>query len=63
MYIYDSDIVKQSNGKYHASILKIAHDEPNYDTVIEIELSDLKDAQIWVDDELSRIMTSKGIWE
>jgi hypothetical protein len=63
MYIYDANIVYQPNGKFHASILRINHDEPGYDTVMEMELSTIEDAEIWVDDELSRLTTGKGIWD
>ena len=63
MYIYEGNVTQQPNGKYLAVILKIEHDEPNYDTVSEYETADATEATIWVDDELSRLITGKGLWE
>ncbi len=62
MYTFDSTIVNHSNGKYMAVIFMVT-DEPNYDTVKEKELSSESEAAIWIDDELSRMTTGKGVWE
>lgn len=63
MYIYDSNISEQKNGKFLAVILKVEHDNPNLDTIKEHETKDYNEAAIWVDDEMSRLLTGKGVWE
>ena len=63
MYIYDGYVAKQSNGKFLAVIFKIDKNKPNNDTVAEHETTDEREAMIWLDDELSRISTGKGVWD
>lgn len=62
-YQYEGNIVLLVNGKFHCFILKVTCDSPNFDTVKEFEASSMEEAQIWVDDETSRLYTGKGLWE
>jgi hypothetical protein len=61
MHKYEGKIIKQANGKFHAVILK--NDQPNSDTVMEYEASTVEEASIWVDDQISILITGKGVWE
>jgi hypothetical protein len=61
-YLYESLVVKQDNA-YMAVILRLDHDSPNCDTVKEYQTTSYEDATIWADDELSRLLTGKGLWE
>jgi hypothetical protein len=61
---YSGQVVPQNNG-FAAVILHLETDsaQPNYEIVKSIENVDKNTAQIWVDDEMARIKTGKGIWE
>ena len=63
MYMYESSIALQEDGKYLAVILQVSGQEPNYDTVKEREADTLEEATIWVDDEITRLETGKGVWD
>ena len=63
MYLYEGIIVRQGNGTFQAAILKLMHDEPCCDTVMERECSTEEEANIWLDDEMSRLTRGKGIWD
>jgi hypothetical protein len=61
--MYESSIALQEDGKYLAVILQVSGQEPNYDTVKEREADTLEEATIWVDDEITRLETGKGVWD
>jgi len=63
MYIYEGSIVPLGNGKFQCVIFKITHDSPNFDTIQEFEASSFDEANIWIDDEISRLSTGKGLWD
>ena len=65
MYLYQGLLVKQSNNKYLAVILKLDHysDEPNCDQIMEHESNDETEGKIWLDDELNRLVNGKGVWD
>lgn len=63
MYIYEGLLFLQGDGKFTAVILKLTHDEPNCDTVAEFSTYNEEEANIWLDDEMSRLTTGKGVWE
>jgi hypothetical protein len=64
MDIYEGILVKQKNDKFMVVILKLNHyPEPCCDTVAEKETSDENEANIWLDDELSKLVTGKGVWD
>lgn len=63
MFIYEGIVIQVDNGKFHAAILKLTHDEPGCDTVMERECSNEEEANIWVDDEMSRLTSGKGVWD
>lgn len=62
MQQYEGSISIQENGKYLAVILKVDVNKPNSDTIMEKETYNIDEASIWVDDELSRLITGKGVW-
>ena len=62
MYIYEGIVLKVGN-KFHAAILKLMHDEPGCDTIMERECDTVEEANIWVDDEMSRLTQGKGVWD
>jgi hypothetical protein len=63
MYLYEGLLVEQDNGKFLAAILRISHEEPNCDTVADREFDIEQDAAIWLDDEMSRLTSGKGVWD
>lgn len=63
MFLYEGIIVQTGKDKFQAAILKLNHDEPNCDTVMERECSSQEEADIWVDDEMSRLTNGKGVWD
>lgn len=60
---YEGSYTQQQDGKYLAVILKIEENNPNSDTISEYIADDLATACIWVDDELKRLRTGKGVWD
>jgi hypothetical protein len=62
MYIYEALLLKRDN-KFIAVILKLSHDEPCCDTVMERECVSEDEANIWIDDELNRLTHGRGIWD
>ena len=63
MHIYEGIVIQVDGNKYHSAILKLMHDEPGCDTVMEHECDSEEEANIWVDDEMSRLINGKGIWD
>jgi len=63
MHIIEGLVIQQGNGRYMAVILRLNHDEPNCDTIMEKDTSDENEANIWLDDEMSRLITGKGVWD
>ena len=63
MYLYEGIIVQLGNGKFQAAVLKLMHDEPCCDTIMERECESEDEANIWLDDEMSRLATGKGVWD
>lgn len=64
MQLYQGLVLKQKDDKYFAVILKLTQDsEPCCDTVMEHETDDEGQANIWLDDEMSRLTTGKGVWD
>lgn len=64
MNIYEGLLLKQKNDKYFAVILKLnIGAEPGCDTVMEFETADPDEATIWIDDEMSKLTTGKGVWD
>lgn len=63
MYLYEGLLVRQDNNRFLAAILKITHDEPCCDTVATREFDHVEDATIWLDDEMSRLTSGKGVWD
>ena len=62
MLMYEGLVVKKQDG-FIAVILRLDHDEPCCDTLKEFETKNEEEANIWVDDEMSRLTTGKGLWE
>ena len=63
MFIYEGIVILTNDGKFQAAILKLTNDEPGCDTVMERECDSIEEANIWLDDEMSRLVNNKGIWE
>jgi hypothetical protein len=63
MFLYEGIVVQLDDNKFQAVILKLTHDEPGCDTVMERECSTQEEAEIWVDDEMCRLTFNKGIWD
>ena len=59
---YDGQIVPQKQG-FVGVILMIDPNKPNHEIVKSHETTNYNEASIWVDDELSRFMTGKGVWD
>ena len=62
MYLYEGILV-QTGDTFTAAILRLNHDEPGCDTVMERECNTKEEAEIWLDDEMSRLVTGKGVWD
>ena len=62
MFLYEGLIVPHGD-KFLASVFKLSHDEPECSRVMERECATLDEANIWLDDEMCRLTTSKGIWD
>jgi hypothetical protein len=60
--LYEGLIVKKAN-TFLVVILKLDPNEPNCDTVREFETQDEQEANIWLDDEMARLTTGKGVWD
>ena len=63
MFIYEGIVVLVKGNKFQAAILKLTHDELDCDTIKEREFDNWTEANIWLDDEMSRLTINKGIWE
>ena len=63
MFIYEGIAMKREDGRYSVAIQKISHDEYGCDVIKESIVNDEQEAQIWIDDEISRLTTGKGVWE
>jgi hypothetical protein len=63
MYLYEGVVVRTGNNKFHAVILRLDHNEPNCDTIMERECNSEEEANIWVDDEMMRLTEGKGVWD
>jgi hypothetical protein len=61
--LYEGLIFRQADREFHAVILKLTYDEPGCDTVMEYTAQSEEEANIWVDDEMSRLTSGKGVWE
>ena len=63
MLIYEGVLVPVDGNKFHVAILKLNPSEPCCDTIMERECDTEQEANIWLDDEMSRLTDGKGIWE
>jgi hypothetical protein len=63
MFMYQGIIVRQDDGQFVAAILQLNHGDPNCDTIKEYTASNEEEAMIWVDDEVSKLVEGKGVWE
>jgi hypothetical protein len=63
MRMYEGLIIQIKDNRYQVVILRLTNDEPGCDTVMEHECSSIEEANIWLDDEMHRLTTGKGIWE
>lgn len=62
---YEGQVVRQKGG-FVGVILKIQIDDsasPNHDIAKTHDADTYEEAAIWVDDEISRMTTGKGVWE
>jgi hypothetical protein len=63
MFLYEGIVVELDDNRFQAAILKLTHDEPGCDTVMQYTAQSEEEANIWVDDELNRLTCGKGIWD
>ena len=63
MYIYEGEVYLLDNDMFMAVVFKVDHDEPGYDPVMERVCENKEEATIWVDDEISRLVSGHGVWE
>ena len=61
--LYEGLIVQVDNGKFHTAILRLTPTEPGCDTIMERECSNEEEANIFIDDEMSRLVSDKGVWD
>lgn len=61
MFFYEGHI-KPKGDEYYCEIVKVEHDGD--DIVINSKwFNNFIDANIWIDDEISRLTIGKGVWE
>lgn len=60
--LYEGLIIKEDH-RFIAIILKLTPDEPGCDTVNEYQSVSEEEANIWLDDEMARLTTGKGVWD
>jgi hypothetical protein len=61
--LYEGIIVDDGEG-FFAAILKLNPNEPGCDVVKEYrKAKSQEEAEIWLDDEMSRLVSGKGVWD
>ena len=63
MYTYEGIAVRLDSATFHAVILKVNSDEPGHDTLMERECRSREEANIWIDDEISKLTSGRGVWD